>query len=528
MKKLIYCCLILLPSFASAQSTVFTPYSTGAIVIDTIAHKSSSPLPFDRNFTLQYTLTPTDSIFRLFTYKVSMDNGVRDLIPYTITIPAVPLSPLPALRVLAYATNTCNWDTLKNLIVINEAALHPNTLIDIAVLKKLNKRETDSLMLINQNLYLNSLGTGTGLPLATIQSLYLQLINDLTAKTFPLRTPFNKPNWNAYQHIFTTNLLPFYTALNTGTYSYAPPGAPAPYDFRTAFNSQEIKTFDSLLGPAKIADDDLVPFASLVREGVMAQLLDGTADITAKYPGDIETKTFDYQKRLTNLTAALAAMDKVIALFERAQMGGITPPTDLYEKIIYCRALLLSNKTSFNKNYKEIIAYIRSNSDLSKEFWLMSENDFTDLTLLSKDLLLPDLGIATLVLKGHEKYRVFPRPFIGVNIYFRPVDKTLKESYFPSDQKDLFRLLSLQVGLTYGKLDGKEFNSLFNDFSLMAGPSVRLVRWFRMGLGTVLTQQTNANPLITQSHTNFGYYMSLSFDIDILSNASTATARVFK
>jgi hypothetical protein len=278
----------------------------------------------------------------------------------------------------------------------------------------------------------------------------------------------------------------------------------------------------------KITDDDLVPLASVVREGKMPEFLQGLVDIMAKYPADLQAEADDYESRGDNLAAAQAYLDKVIALCERAQLYGVVPPANLMDDIINCRALVKANRAVVQNNYRAMVRYIRTNDGLNKEMWLISGNDFNDLTLLSKSVLLPELGLTTLALKGHDRYYFYPRPFVGVDIYLRPVDKTIRSNNYPKDDKDPLRTVSLQIGLTYGSLNSKEFSSLFNDFSLMGGIGVRLGRWFRISGGTVLTQQTDANPIISTTHTNFGYYAAFSFDLDILSNASSLTGRIFK
>ena len=525
MKKFYLFFLLYLPVRAFSQTYVVTPYGAAPIVIDTITKKTSAPLPFERSFNLQYTLNTADTLFHVFVYETYRDRNtdptkvIRQL--KWIKVPGATPSSQPVII-------PSKTDTFKNVVIIHIGELRPNTQIDVAVLKKLNAKQTDWLLQYNEDYY-NDHRSPDPIIQAGLQKVYSDFINTLRQIQYTHRPPFQKLEYSDYQTQFQSLFGNNLAAIKNHVY-YNLNAAGVVTDVRPGIRATDLANLDAALrGPnLKVADDDLLPIATVVQEHLTEELLEGRLDITAKYPADLQADADDYDSRTDNLIAGVTYMDKFISLLERAQLSGVVLPVGLYQNTLNFREMLKENRDLVKSNYHTMVRTIRTTEGLSKEEWLISGNEFNDLTLLSKSVLMPELGITTLILKGHDNYLVFPRPFVGVDVYLRPVDKTLKSGFFAKEDHDPLRDLSFQVGLTYGKLDGKQFTSLFNDFSLMGGIGVRLFRWFRLAGGTVLTQQTAANPIVNQLYTNFGYYAALSFDLDILSNASSLTARAFK
>lgn len=501
------------------QTGVYTPYSEPAIQIDKFTSKTSSPLPFDKDFNLQYTLESPQLFTHVYVYKVHLKDGKRYIDTFKKNGEFIPVG--------------CTRDTSKGVLTIHINAIPPNTLIDVLLIRSLNADEIKCLSQLNESLYKNLI-VPDSIYFAGIRAKYDDFKRQLAFNPYGNHEELvAKFTFLEYVNFFKTQLLSHYQEIknhpyNTYTHTNPSPVPPA-HPILGNINYSDISKLDSELIAKKISDDDLLPLASMVNEQIIPFLLRGLIDVSGNYPqGTLLSDNTDYVGRIANLETAVSYFDRFITLMERAKMSGFIFRLGFYETIINYRRALDESRKLIKKEYQSIMDSIKSSDKLNKEQWLISGNDFNDLTVLSKSVLMPDIGIVTMALHGHDKWQFYPRPFVGVNIYFRPVNKTIKESFFPKNQKDLLRLLGLQVGLTYGKLGGIEFTNLFNDFSLMIGPSFRLARWFRVGIGTILTQQTDVNPIITQTHTYFGYYLAFSFDIDILSNASSLTSRVLK
>jgi hypothetical protein len=523
MKKYLLLYIFCFPLKVLAQEAgVYTPYAVPPIVIDKITKKSSSPLPFDKTFTLQYKLDTLESLFNVYAYKVRVVNGKRVIVDTNSIVPVVKIK-------------IDGFDTIKGVLTIHVPALKPNTFMDIALVRKLSNAEIDSLLILNEELYGYSISLlATNLTI-TDSSYYRFIRNNLTQKPYLTDPGFAKYSFIEYKDFFFTKLFKTYKEIknhNYVSYNSNSGTSKAPiYTQLPIITYDELKLVDKNLVDRKWADDDLIPLVTVINKmdkmSAIQNFMDGTADMTSKYPKASLTDTDDYETRIDNLTATIAYTNKLIALLEKSQLT-FALPNDLYAKALLYRQGLSDNQKLLIADYNFIRATSKNDKSLNANDWLLTQNEFNDLSVLSKYVIMPDLGITTMIFQGNQKYRAFPRPFIGINIYFRPVDKSLDERDFPKGEYDIRRLLSLQVGLTYGKLDGQEFSNLFNDFNLMVGPSYRLVRWFRIGAGTALAQEINANPLISQTHTKFGGYVALSFDLDIFSSATQVTARVLK
>lgn len=504
MKKQLFFLLLLFSKVAAGQNLeIFTPNNSQAIQIDRRTKKTDNPIPFERGFPLQYALDKED-IFNVFIYKVNIKGGVRHL----------DLSTDAQGNVIS-KYHLKSYDTLKNILTINVNGLPPKTLIDIAILRRLNKLELDSVLYFNELLY-NNYTANNPVTDAGIGKLYEDFVTfNLKPKEYK-EPAFDKLNYADFKTLFGT-LYNFYQNIKTYNYTLGIGN----------IDDIEIADFDEKLRAAKIDDTDLLPISKIVTSGLLSDFMNGNVDITGSYPAGNISKPEKYDLRIAHLDAALIAIDKTLSLTDKLLMTGADQDTkDLRAELIEWRKYATNNRKNIFDNYTNILKGIKNNGYLSREEWLITGNDFNDFTQLSKFVVIPDIGITTMALRGHDAWHFFPRPFAGVNIYFRPVDKSLPEKNFPDF--NLLRVMSLQLGLTYGDLGNKEYSNLFNDFSLMAGPSFKLNRWFRLGAGTILTKQTNANPLISDLHTNFGGYFSFSFDLDIFSNAGSVKTRVFK
>jgi hypothetical protein len=105
--------------------------------------------------------------------------------------------------------------------------------------------------------------------------------------------------------------------------------------------------------------------------------------------------------------------------------------------------------------------------------------------------------------------------YAGGNIYFRPVNKNapLRAG------SGLGRRLALTVGLTLSSLsdeNNRTRSDLFWNQSLVLGAGVRLASSIRAGGGALVLRQSDPNPLVTRKSAATTWYVSFSFDLDVL------------
>ena len=487
-----------------AQELVFTPHDAPAIEISRISKKTTSPIPFDTNFELIYELEK-EKIYKVHSYEVKIINGRKEL----------DLSMRNGVRVGAGYFKGFDTTKVKGNLLLEMNAIPPNTLIDIAVLKKLDAEQVKSLLEINKFL-LEQKSTGNQIMLKGIEATYESFQVKLTpTKTYNNEPPFQKASFDEYRSEVFAKVEANYNTILKHPYANA----------LSVPSLTELNQINQKLYRIQLSDLHLLPVAKMIQSNILDGVIKGMISSNGYDLQPIDE--YSFPKRISNLDTLEIRLRQAIDLITRLQSYQQDPLTENFLKAIQVwRDRAQANRKLLADNYSVIVNSMLSHEKLVSEEWLITGNQFNDLVKLSKFVVVPDVGISTLFLFGHEQTKIHPRPFVGVNLYFRPVDKSIPERNFA--KPDLWRIMALQIGLTYGELDNKEFSNLFNDFSLMAGPSFRLNRWFRLSVGTVLTKQTDPNPVIATTRTHFGGYFSASLDLDIFSNAGAVKTRIFK
>lgn len=113
-------------------------------------------------------------------------------------------------------------------------------------------------------------------------------------------------------------------------------------------------------------------------------------------------------------------------------------------------------------------------------------------------------------------------PFIGMNIYFRPIDKNIPFERLRAARKIqgkssslIAYRASLVVGLTFGtKNDDPKFNIIFGR-GIISGIGYRLTESLKLNAGALWFNQKDINPLVTQYSLKATPYLSLSLDWDL-------------
>ena len=105
-------------------------------------------------------------------------------------------------------------------------------------------------------------------------------------------------------------------------------------------------------------------------------------------------------------------------------------------------------------------------------------------------------------------------PYIGTNIYLRPVNKDAPLR----DKGGFLRRFAFTLGLTVKSIadDPQTRDDLFDNNSLLLGGGLRVTDSARLGLGALVFEERDPNPLIQDESLTFAPYLSLSFDWDVL------------
>lgn len=111
-------------------------------------------------------------------------------------------------------------------------------------------------------------------------------------------------------------------------------------------------------------------------------------------------------------------------------------------------------------------------------------------------------------------------PYVGTNIYFRPVNKNASLRSLGSFGQTFTRRFALTLGLTTSSIAETQDNltlreDLFGSQALVVGAGLRLTDSLRVGAGAFVFRQNDPSPLIDDLAVTTTYYISASFDLDV-------------
>ena len=119
-------------------------------------------------------------------------------------------------------------------------------------------------------------------------------------------------------------------------------------------------------------------------------------------------------------------------------------------------------------------------------------------------------------------------PYLGTNIYLRPVNRDAPLATLGSFRQTFSRRFALTFGLTASSIadDGgggggggdatPARDDLFASQSLLMGAGLRVTDAIRLGAGALVFKHDDPSPLIDESELATSYYLSLSFDADVV------------
>lgn len=141
---------------------------------------------------------------------------------------------------------------------------------------------------------------------------------------------------------------------------------------------------------------------------------------------------------------------------------------------------------------------------------IVSGSSINDFNTRAKNYISADLGVA--VISGISKVL----PYVGTNIYFRPVNKD-RPLLWSDGWDQIGRRFSLMIGLSVTSLakDNEREDLFGGNFNLITGAGIRVWDGLRINGGVLWYQRVNSNPLISKTAVRCKPFVSLSFDIDI-------------
>jgi hypothetical protein len=117
-------------------------------------------------------------------------------------------------------------------------------------------------------------------------------------------------------------------------------------------------------------------------------------------------------------------------------------------------------------------------------------------------------------------------PYVGVNFYFRPINKAapVRGGLFSKQRV----ALTLGLTLTADFVDEQQTREpLFSSQALLLGGGIRLTPSLRLGVGALLFRKTDPNPLSDETSLGVSAYLSLTFDVNVVKLFGQVGAAVF-
>lgn len=198
---------------------------------------------------------------------------------------------------------------------------------------------------------------------------------------------------------------------------------------------------------------------------------------------------------------------------------------------------LRDNKKILDDSNNGIRKAIDKSSNLRYGTAFIIENRLSDLKTEAGVRVIPDFGVAYITAWGNDERVNYTRPYAGINISPRPINKQLKfrdlnryDREFEKSEnriKSIWHRMSFSVGVTVSKLPDGEFEDLINNVSLLTGVNYRVYRGIYVSTGAVWLKQKNPNPIITDTEIEPAWYLGVSLDLDISNVLKPVTGLIF-
>jgi len=534
-------------------------------------------IPFDKRFTLVVTKFPNTNVKETYLYLVSFRNGKRALAgkiksselsfddsllkncsllgmtnrqmtrlrKYIVrnadmleksALDSLQKYPVPVRSVKQlvkeYSNNyilfkpqaTINATTRGDTLLLDMPPIRPAKYFDVLVRSGLNATNLATLLNVNKNIVLKNSEKG--------RKYFSQLVSDVENDAHPGAQPPMQPlslgSYSVYEKMFSDNRLDtiYRPMIRMSIVDYKHyPQKDSLHEIASKITRQKIKFYKTYLATRVITD------------GTLADILIGLLPIDYH---TLTTKTdiFDFTGRIKNISATIGIYDSLAVVVSQVILQ--SKSDSLVETLKLINAVndtLKSVITILKTNGKQLTDWIDQNINIRQSVMLTGDAVSPDLVTRSNFLITTDLGINNIWARNYKNnVNWIPKLFFGVNIFFRQTDKNSAFKDLPwkwkerplLSNKNPWQYVSLSLGLTIGGMNNKDFDNLYNTFSLTVGPSIRFSKAFRVTSGVSLLKRTMANPLESNKEITWGPFVAFSIDVDLLTPVRNVSSLLFK
>lgn len=491
--------------FLTLVHSSYYSFAQEVFEVDSITYKINKELPFDRPFILKVK-DKDRSVKIIHIYQIQQR---RD---------AVVFKEFGALNNKKDVGSTgLKFDRQKENILIRVPSLRPNSNIEIRLFHTFEGGNLDDLFAVFKK-YDNRLPSDG-------DKLLEQLLNRLEPEMLGEQfTSFGGRSWE--EHYRAQLRVFFFDSLQNHFNDIENKSFNLGLSEFTNTNMELIESRASLT--LKLGTEKLRAFWRLYNQSLLpdfenGRLLIESSQITPKAPD------FSLVQRNSNLSKNVKFMNELLAELDdiNARDGGVL--TELDNMISQLRSAIITFETNrkwLSDKLKAIKTIIDSEKNIMYSDWYTGGNQIPNLKSAGSYSIIPEIGLAGIYANGHSTDELLVRPYIGVGIYFRPVDKNIPFSNFSNS---FWHRTSIDLGLTVSKLntgDGQsEFSDLYNNMSVLTGVKYKATRAVSFSMGFAWTQQIDSNPLIDDKSIVALPYFSLSLDVDFASALSKLTGK---
>lgn len=511
-------------------------YSDYIIKYDLSTHKTDKPIPFDHSFTLVIDALSRKNLDRVEAFEIAFKKGKRQLVTNTFT------DCNGAKRTTAVKDIDLGTDRRSDTIQIFFPPLKPNVNFDAMVVYYLQPASRNLLLKVN------SLISATD---ATAAAAYVTFFNSTIDNLFN-RTSCAITTFAQYQVFYNANLASHYNYISTG----------ANFTTTGTLSEAQVQAID-IATSASVSDfRDGNILLEVSKRNRWVEIQNGLIDINKIFLPDAESlTTLHYgHTRLKNMESSIAFFDSVYKRIDRVIsknaastiIAGISVSNDqLRTDLALIRTNLKANYQLLSDRMDLVNAAINGDARIRQASYLAGHTVSSDLKTSGGNVLFLDAGITNIVVSGvNDKAVYIPKLYWGVSIYFRPIDKNTRRNRFKrkfdppenygcssnlygpdygiAAKRSIWQHLSLNIGITLGSMQNKDFDNFYNGTSLLVGPAYRVARGFKVSAGVALLKRTSKNPLISEKKVVPGAYVSTSVDIDFIQGLKDITSILFK
>lgn len=485
-------------------------------------HKTNKPMPFDHPFTMSIYGMPKVNVKDVYLMESEVKHGERKLKGYV----AQGMARVEENEVYVYDTKV-GFTTSGDSLILYMPALLPNVYFDIHISITISEA-------CRQLLHQSMLDYMAGKPES--RDKYVGFLDCSSAPEMNIRQGYL--SYDDFIGFFNQDLKADFSKLT----------AAATYTTKPGIKVEDLQAID-------IASKNIGSYAFIdsapYMEAALHQAYDGVQTGLMKLGSTEPIGASAFMERIAGIESNVALLRKLVDRIDRVISSGQTSvalpggqPINMLavhaavEEIITAS---LANRDAIQGGLQAINDKLDQNENMRQMFALVGNTISSDLKTTGANILFLDLGLASVQLPGLDgQLKSMQTPYWGLSIYFRPIDKSTRRESFPT-KKDLnpnptigpdygvvsrysvLQHLALNVGLTWGPLPNSDFSNLYDNYSLLVGPSYRFARAFKASAGAAFARRSSANPLISEKEVVMGYYVSLSLDVDIVAGVKDFT-----